>query len=178
MGGPEFPYSPRPSRTTTANPAGSRACQSLISVRLLDPVHGRGHAEHPDEGAGGLLVAGGHGSPLFQPRPETLDPIAVALDPWWTGDVGVVALGRDRGTGAKVADEVAEGMAGVPAVGPDPAGDDREEGQEQRGQRQAVGPSRGPGGARGATGGLGDHPGLGPVTAARPAERLAFVALC
>jgi hypothetical protein len=37
---------------------------------------------------------------------------------------------------------------------------------------------RGQGEADGATGGIGDHAGLGPVTAARPTERLAFVALC
>src|SRR4051794_20119410 len=102
-----------------------RACESLSSVWLLDPVHGGGHAEHAHEGAGGLLVAGGDGAPLLEPRPETFDPIAVVIDPWRTSDIRLVVLGRDRGTGAEGPDEVAEGMAGVAAVGHDPGGDDR-----------------------------------------------------
>src|SRR5215213_3338452 len=81
-----------------------RACQFLSSVWLLDPVHRGGHAEHPHEGARRFLVAGGDSAPLFEPRPETLDPIAVVVDPWGTGDVGFVALGRDRRAGAKVPD--------------------------------------------------------------------------
>src|SRR5215213_8423839 len=97
--------------TTTSTPSRSyhclamfRACQFLSSVWLLDPVHRGGHAEHPHEGARRFLVAGGDSAPLFEPRPETLDPIAVVVDPWGTGDVGFVALGRDRRAGAKVPD--------------------------------------------------------------------------
>src|SRR3712207_2092989 len=155
----------------------SRACQLLSSTWLLDPIHGGGHAEHAHEGARGLLVAGGDGAPLFEPCPETLDPIAVVVDPGWAGDGRLVALGRDRGAGAEAPDEVAEGMAGVAAVGHDPGGDDREEGQEQRSQRQLVRLPGGEGEADGAAGGVGDHAGLGPVAAARPAQRLARVAL-
>src|ERR671916_2795629 len=70
----------------------ARACQLLSSVRLLDPVHGGGHAEHAHEGAGGLLVAGGDGAPLLEPCPETFDPIAIAFDPGRAGEVGFVAL--------------------------------------------------------------------------------------
>src|SRR3712207_8560114 len=58
----------------------SRACQLLSSTWLLDPVHGGGHAEHAHEGARGLLVAGGDGAPLFEPCPETLEPIAVVVE--------------------------------------------------------------------------------------------------
>src|SRR5215212_2946252 len=83
-----------------------------------------------------------------------------------------------NGASAKVPDEVAEGMAGVAAVGHDPGGDDREECREPRRQWQLVRLPGGQGEADGATGGIGDHAGLGPITTARPTERLAHVALC
>ncbi len=89
-----------------------------------------------------------------------------------------MALGRDRRTCAEVPDEVAEGMAGLAAVGHDPGRDEGEECQEQRGQRQFVRLSGGEGEADGATGGIGDHAGLGPVTAARTAKPFTRVALC
>ena len=120
----------------------------------------------------------GDGAPLFELCPKMLDPIAVVVDPRRAGDIRFVAPGRDRRAGAEVPDEVAEGMVGVAAVGHDPGGDDREECQEQRCQWQLVCLSGGQGEADGTTGGIGDHAGLGPVTAARPTERLAFVALC
>src|SRR3982751_6789936 len=56
---------------------GSRACESLSSVLLLDPVHGGGHAEHAHEAAGRLLVACRDRTPLLEPGPETLDAVAV-----------------------------------------------------------------------------------------------------
>src|SRR3712207_3200265 len=148
----------------------SRACQLLSSTWLLDPVHGGGHAEHAHEGARGLLVAGGDGAPLFEPCPETLDPIAVVVNPGRAGDIRFVAPGRDRRAGAEAPDEIAEGMAGVSAVGHDPGGDDREEGQEQRGQRQLVRLPGGQGEGGWAARGGGDPAGPGPVNAARPPE--------
>src|SRR3954451_12868277 len=75
----------------------TRACQFLSSMWLLDPVHRGGDAEHTHEGAGGLFVAGGDSAPFFEPRPETLYPIAVVINPRRTGDVGFVALGRIAG---------------------------------------------------------------------------------
>jgi hypothetical protein len=48
-----------------------------------------------------------------------LDPIAVVVDPKRIGDIDFVALRWDRGTGALVPNEVAEGMAGVSVVGHD-----------------------------------------------------------
>src|SRR4051812_11775216 len=80
---------------------GTRACQFLSSMWLLDPVHRGGDAEHTHEGVGGLFVAGGDSAPFFEPRPEALYPIAVVINPRRTGDVGFVALGRDRGVGSK-----------------------------------------------------------------------------
>src|SRR3954470_23041297 len=79
----------------------ARACQFLSSVWLLDPVHRGGHAEHAHEGARSFLVAGGDSAPFFEARPATLTPIAVVVDPRWTGKVGFVARGRDRWAGAK-----------------------------------------------------------------------------
>ena len=73
----------------------------------------------------------GDGAPLFELCPKTLDPIAVVVDPEWIRDIDFVALCRDRGTGALVPNEVAEGMAGVSVVGHDAGWDDREVRQEQ-----------------------------------------------
>src|ERR1700712_6148768 len=57
----------------------TRACQFFRSVPSLDPVHSCGHAEHTHEGASSLLVAGCHGPPLLEPRPESLDAVAVLI---------------------------------------------------------------------------------------------------
>src|SRR3712207_8784306 len=50
------------------------------------------------------------------------DPIAILVDPRRTGHGRFAALGRDRRACAEVPDEVAEGVAGVAAVGHDPGG--------------------------------------------------------
>src|ERR1051325_2210690 len=55
----------------------ARACESLSSGRLLDPVHGGGHAEHAHEAAGRLLVACRDCTPLLEPGPEPIDGVAV-----------------------------------------------------------------------------------------------------
>ena len=73
----------------------------------------------------------GDGAPLFELCPKTLDPIEVVVDLKRIGDIDFVALRWDRGTGALVPNEVAEGMAGVSMVGHDAGWDDREERQEQ-----------------------------------------------
>src|SRR4029453_6841009 len=109
----------------------------------------------------------------LEPGPEALDAVAVHIDPRRAGDGRLMALGRDRRACAEVPDEVAEGVAGVTAVADDPGGDEGEDRQEQRRQRQFVRLSWGQGEADGATGGIGDHAGLGPVAAARTAEALA-----
>src|SRR3954469_20812615 len=81
---------------------GPRSCQSLSSALLLDPVHGGGHAEHTHEGAGGLLISGRNRMPLLEPRPETLDPIAISVDPRRAGHGRFATLGRDRRACAEV----------------------------------------------------------------------------
>src|ERR671916_1850860 len=101
--------SPKASRFSASPvPSRARACQFLSSTWLLDPIHGGGHAEHAHEGARGLLVAGGDGAPLFEPCPETLDPIAVVVDPGWAGDV----MGRRRDGQATSASLRLAGVAG------------------------------------------------------------------
>src|SRR4051794_24381569 len=155
----------------------TRACESLSAVRLLDPVHGGGHAEHAHEAAGGFLISRCDRTPLFEPGPETLDAVPIGVDPRRTRHRRLIALGRNRWPCAEMPDEVAKGLAGVAAVGDNPGGDDGEDGQEQRGQRQFVRLTRSQGEANGATGGIGDHAGLGPVAAARSAQCLTLVAL-
>ena len=73
----------------------------------------------------------GDGASFFELCPKTLDPIEVVVDPKRIGDIDFVALRWDRGTGALVPNEVAEGMAGVSVVGHDAGWDDREVRQEQ-----------------------------------------------
>jgi hypothetical protein len=155
----------------------TRACESLSAVRLLDPVHGGGHAEHTHEAAGGFLISRCDRPPLFEPGPETLDAVSIVVDPRRTGHRRLIALGRDRWPCAEVPDEVAEGLAGVATVGDNPGRDDGEDGQEQRRERQFVRLTRSQGEADRTTGGVGDYTGLGPVAAARSAQRLMLVAL-
>src|SRR5215217_4359991 len=83
---------------TRAPIAAPRACQAFD----FEPVHRCCEAEHAEEGAGGLLVAGGDGAPLLQPGPEALDKVAVVIDPGRAGDLLLIALGRDRRTRAHV----------------------------------------------------------------------------
>src|SRR5215211_2244309 len=99
-----------------------RACESLSSVRLLDPVHGGSHAEYTHEGASGLLIAGRNRAPLLEPGPEALDAVAVDVDPRRTGDGRLVALGRDRRACAEAPDEGGGGGAGGAGGGQDPGG--------------------------------------------------------
>src|SRR3982751_1775389 len=108
---------------------GSRACESLSSVLLLDPVHGGGHAEHAHEAAGRLLVACRDRAPLLEPGPETLDAVAVDVDPGRARDGRFIALGRGprhclgreaRRARAELPDVVAECLTGVAAIGHDP----------------------------------------------------------
>src|SRR4051812_12841346 len=155
-----------------------RACESLSSVLLLDPIHGGGHAEHAHEAAGRLLVAGRNRTPLLEPGPETLDAVAVHVDPGRARDGRLIALGRDRWTRAELPDEVAECLTGVAAIGHNPGRDEGEKRQEQWGQRQFVRLPGSQGEANGATGGIGDHASLGSKTAARTAKPLTRVALC
>src|SRR3954447_19900304 len=101
-------------------PGSARACESLSSVLLLDPIHGGGHAEHAHEAAGRLLVAGRNRTPLLEPGPETLDAVAVHVDPGRARDGRLIALGRDRWTRAELPDEVTECLTGVAAIGHNP----------------------------------------------------------
>src|SRR3954462_5182456 len=114
----------------------ARACESLSSVLLLDPIHGGGHAEHAHEAAGRLLVAGRNRTPLLEAGPETLDAVAVHVDLGRARDGRLIALGRDRWTRAELPDEGAECLTGVAAIGHNPGRDEGEKRQEQWGQRQ------------------------------------------
>ena len=64
----------------------------------LEPIESGREVEDAHEGRGGLLVAGGHGTPLLQPGPQPLDDIAVVVNPVRAGHRCLVALGRDRRT--------------------------------------------------------------------------------
>ena len=75
-----------------------------------------------EEGDCGLLVAGGHGAPFLDSGPETLDEVAVVVDPVLAGDGGLVAPDGDGEAGAEVPDVLAKRMGGVTAIGHDPLG--------------------------------------------------------
>ena len=93
-------------------------------MRLLDPAHGGGHAEHAHKAAGGLLVGGRNRPPLVQSGPKTFDVVAVDVDPDVTVDRLLSALGGDRRTCAKSPYEVTEGVAGVAVIGRNPGRDE------------------------------------------------------
>src|SRR5215218_6667697 len=144
----------------------------------FEPVHRCCEAEHAEESAGGLLVAGGDGAPLLQPRPEILDEVAVVVDPCRAGDLLLIALGRDRRTRAHVPDVLAESMRSEAAVAHDPKRRLRQTVQEAGRERQLMGLTRRERETDGAPAAVRDHARLRAVAAARAAERLARVPLC
>ena len=94
--------------------------KAIKGVLAPDPIERWGEAEDAEEAGGGLIVTGGNGAPFLQPGPQASDPIAVVVDLVRAGDGRFVAKRQDGGTKAHVPDILAEGMAGVAAVGRDP----------------------------------------------------------
>lgn len=92
----------------------------------LDPQQCGGEAEDAHEAAGGLFVASGDGVPLLQACPKAFDDVAVVVDPGWTGDGSLVALGWDHRPCSGGPDRLAEVMAGITTIGHDPFGHARE----------------------------------------------------
>ncbi len=134
--------------------------------------------EHAHEGIGGLLVARGHRTPLFEPGPKPLDLVAVGVDPVWAGHGRLVLLGRDRGPGAQVPDVLAKAMAAVAAVGDDPAGHAWQLVEQRHGMRQLVRLAWCEDKGHGPAYRVGDHASLGAIAAARAAKRFTMVPLC
>ena len=107
----------------------------------------------------------GNGAPLFQPRPEPLDHIAVVLSPVWAGDRRLVALGWDSWGRAPLPDVLPERMARVAPVGHDPQRHARQSVQQGDGRWELVGlPWREREGDCPARA-VGDHAGLGSKAA-------------
>ncbi len=71
----------------------------------------------------GLFVPGSNGAPLFQPRPEVLDKMAVGVNPLRAGDRRIGPPGRDGGTRAQVLDALAKGIGGKAAITDHPSRD-------------------------------------------------------
>jgi hypothetical protein len=88
----------------------------LNSCLCFEPVHCSGDAEDPHEGAGGLFVSSGDGTPFFQPRPQAFDAVAIVVDPGRTGDGRFIPFGRNGWSGAKRPDEFAKGVRSIAAV--------------------------------------------------------------
>src|ERR671912_1185379 len=58
----------------------------LLGLLWLEPIESGSEAEDTHEAGGGLLIAGRHRAPLFQPRPEPLHVVAIGVNPLWAGD--------------------------------------------------------------------------------------------
>src|ERR671912_1510781 len=88
----------------------------LLGLLWLEPIESGSEAEDTHEAGGGLLVAGRHRPPLFQPRPEPLHVVAIGVNPLWAGDRSFILLGRDRRTRAQAPDVLAKGVAAQASV--------------------------------------------------------------
>lgn len=115
--------------------------------------------------------------PLLEARPQSLDDVAVAVDPVGAGDRRLVALGRHPRTRTGVPDVVAEAMAGIAAVAHHPLGHAGQLAEEWDGVRQFVRLSRRDAKADGAASSVCDHAGLGAIAATRPAKSFTSVSL-
>jgi hypothetical protein len=89
-------------------------------LSALDPVAGSRRAEDAHEGACGLFVPCNDGTPLLQPRPQSLDPIAICVDPGRARRLLLVPSGRDHRTCPQVPDGLAKRVAAAATVGDHP----------------------------------------------------------
>src|SRR4051812_41675012 len=104
-----------------------KSCYSLKSCLIQSKTAARQSTPMKDlAGIGPLrpirLIAGCDGPPFPEARPQTLDAVAIVVDPARAGDGRLVALGRDRRPCALVPDELAERVRGIALVADDPAG--------------------------------------------------------
>ena len=125
---------------------------------------------------GGLLIAGRDRAPLFQPRPEPFDVVAIVVDPLRTGHGGFVLLGRDRRTRAHVPDVLAEGVAAETSVRHHPLRHAGQALQERDRMGQLMGLARRQNKRHRPSEPVGDHAGLGAIAAARAAQRFTLIA--
>src|SRR4051795_1162465 len=87
------------SAPTVGNPCRPLQPESVLG---LEPIESGREAEDAHEGAGRLLIAGGNGAPLFQPRPEPLHVVAIVVDPLRAGALVLVGE-HEEVWGAKIA---------------------------------------------------------------------------
>jgi hypothetical protein len=85
----------------------------LYGLLAPDPVDCSGETEYSHEGLASLLVACGNSAPLLEPGPETLDDIAIGVNPLRTGDRRLIGFGRDCGLCTDAPDVLAKAPAGM-----------------------------------------------------------------
>src|SRR3954454_11665884 len=142
----------------------------------LEPIESGREAEDAHEGAGRLLIAGGNGAPLFQPRPEPLHVVAIVVDPLRAGDLVLVALGRDRRSRAQAPDVLAKGVAGMTPVRHHPFRHPRQALQERDRMGQFMRLTRRQDEGHRPSEPVGDHARLGPVAPTRAAQGFTLIA--
>ena len=89
-------------------------------LSALDPVAGSGQAEDAHEGTCGLFVPCNDSTPLLQPHPQSLDPMAICVDPGRARQFLLVPRGRDHRTCPQVPDGLAKRVAAAATVGDHP----------------------------------------------------------
>ena len=135
-----------------------------------------GQAEDAHEGAGRLLIAGGNGAPLFQPRPEPLHVVAIVVDPLRAGYRSFVLFGRDRRTRAQAPDVLAKGVTAQASVRHHPLRHPGQAPQERDGMGQFMRLARRQDERHRASEPVGDHARLGPIAPTRAAQRFTLIA--
>src|SRR4051795_1025891 len=161
------------SAPTVGNPCRPLQPESVLG---LEPIESGGEAEDAHEGAGRLLIAGGNGAPLFQPRPEPLHVVAIVVDPLRAGDLVLVALGRDRRTRAQAPDVLAKGVAGMTPVRHHPLRHPGQVLQKRDRMGQFMGLARRQDEGHRPSKPVGDHARLGPIAPTRAAQGFTLIA--
>src|SRR3954453_15135132 len=142
----------------------------------LEPIESGRKAEDTHEGAGRLLIAGGNGAPLFQPRPEPLDVVAIGVDPLRAGDLFLVALGGDRRASAQAPDVLAKGVTAQASISHHPLRHTGQAVEERDGMREFMGLTRSQDEGHRPSEPVGDHARLGPIAPTRAAQRFTLIA--
>src|SRR3954465_894146 len=153
--------------------AGRPSCEGLLG---LEPIESGREAEDAHEGAGRLLIAGGNGAPLFQPRPEPLHVAAIVVDPLRAGHRSFVLFGRDRRTRAQAPDVLAKGVTAETPVRHHPLRHPGQALQKRDRMGQLMGLARRQDEGHRPSKPVGDHARLGPIAPARAAQRFTLIA--
>src|SRR5215207_9838156 len=124
-----------------------------------------------------MVIAGGNGAPLLQPRPEPLHVVAIGVDPVRAGDLFLVAPRGDGRASPQVPDVLAKGVAAQASVRHHPFRHPGQTVEEWNRMGQLMRLTRSQDEGHRASEPISDHASLGPIPTTRPAQGFTGVPL-